>query len=136
MWNMRFSWGLRISAILKFKVDILTSSGQIHGYALMMTMGQQVLCNFCTNLHGVTSHKIIKVKKGEVFSVYAMKVYIGSRGTVQLHSFLTSALDEREWPASSPITLNPRKHLRYALWMVSFKPRHCNPAKIFPVPII
>jgi hypothetical protein len=75
--------------------------------------GQQVLFNFCTNLHDVTSHKIIKVKS-EVSPVYAMKVYIGSRGTAPLIlNFATKWM----WMVNfkAPVTLTPGKHLRYPL---------------------
>jgi hypothetical protein len=75
--------------------------------------GQQVLFNFCRNLHDVTSHKIIKIKS-KVFPVYAMKVYIGSRGAAPLIlNFATKCV----WMVNfkAPVTLTPGKHLRYPL---------------------
>jgi len=52
--------GLRISAILKFKVVILIPSGQVHGYSQMMIMGSagslQLLYKY-TRRHISQNHK-------------------------------------------------------------------------------
>jgi len=52
---------------------------------------------------------VVKGKgKCEVFSVSAMKAY-GGGAEVELHSFLTSALNGDEWLTSLPVRFTPRE---------------------------
>ena len=101
MWNMRFSWGLWISAVLKFKAVFLTPSLRANTWICPNdddgAAGSLQFLHKSTRRHISQKHES---KKGEVFPVYAIQVYIGSRGTNPLIRNLGT-----RWT-----------------WMVSFKP--------------